>query len=904
MPLNLASPGILVREVDLTIGNVDPTTDKIGGIVGPYEKGPVDVPTSVVNEDDLVNKFGQPYDTDKQYETWMVGSSYLAYGGQLSVIRADDAGLKNANSEGNSIKIKSVDHYDDLGYADNPLPGTTVAAKNPGSWANGLRVGIIDALADQIIPLGSVSGLSVGMGVTQTPPVGTVRQTGAGTTELMDGYFKGIITKVNTESVGNVVGPSVEVKFLSNVSAGNTEYAYDYNNTYKFNQTNGSGTNTIDFPNSGAGTTSATISRAFGGTTAVQQTAGFAVTSFFNNSSGVLDQAGDAPLTTGATEIGIATAGLSGVVGANKFIGIGTEIIDATGASIGLGKITGLSRGSQGTSALQHADGSTVKFLTKNADVGEVTTTISSSAGSVGITTTVDISSKVNGGSILQFPAGELASVSVFFNGDSSSTSISSNVFDWFDQQELAISSATVGGTETLTTVKWNTVADKPGTSDFAESRGGRFDEVHVVVIDAEGEITGNSGTILEKHLNLSKAKDAEFSVGSRSYWRTWLETNSNNIFGTSGDVIGVTTTGFSSGFTQFGDGGWDQNAEGIIFNASGKQDLKLSGGLNYGGVGLITSTGALDSGVDDLIGGYGKFENDTTVDVDFLLMGSGKYPEDRTRALATKLIAVADIRKDAVAFISPHRGSMISDTSDQTAATILSDDQITENVVNFFSPITSSSFAVFDSGYKYMYDRFNDKFRYVPLNGDIAGTCARTDINDFPWFSPAGTDRGAILNAVKLPYNPTKLQRDKLYSNRINPVIFSPGSGIILFGDKTGFAKRSAFDRINVRRLFIFLEDAISAAAKDQLFEFNDEITRANFVNIIEPFLRDVQAKRGIQDYVVICDETNNTAAIIDSNEFVADIYVKPARSINFIGLTFIATRSGVSFEEVIGSV
>ena len=204
----------------------------------------------------------------------------------------------------------------------------------------------------------------------------------------------------------------------------------------------------------------------------------------------------------------------------------------------------------------------------------------------------------------------------------------------------------------------------------------------------------------------------------------------------------------------------------------------------------------------------------------------------------------------------------------------------------------------------KYIYDRFNDAFRWIPLNGDIAGCCARTDINDFPWFSPAGTDRGTILNAVKLAYNPTRLQRDALYSSRVNPVIHSPGAGIVLFGDKTGFAKASAFDRINVRRLFIYLEDAISAAAKDQLFEFNDEITRSNFVNIVEPFLRDVQAKRGIQDFVVICDETNNTAAVIDSNEFIADIYIKPARSINFIGLTFIATRTGVSFEEVIGNV
>ena len=304
------------------------------------------------------------------------------------------------------------------------------------------------------------------------------------------------------------------------------------------------------------------------------------------------------------------------------------------------------------------------------------------------------------------------------------------------------------------------------------------------------------------------------------------------------------------------------------------------------------------------MIGGYGKFENDTTVDVDFLLMGSGKYGQDSTRALAEKLISVAEIRKDAVAFISPSRDRILSDTDDQLAISVYSDAEITDNVVEFYDTISSSTFAVFDSGYKYMYDRFNNTFRYVPLNGDIAGTCARNDINDFPWFSPAGTARGAILNSVKLPYNPTKLQRDKLYSNRINPVIFSPGAGIVLFGDKTGFAKASAFDRINVRRLFIYLEDGIAAAAKDQLFEFNDEITRANFVNIVEPFLRDVQSKRGIQDYVVVCDETNNTAAVIDNNEFIADIFVKPARSINFIGLTFVATRTGVSFEEVIGSV
>ena len=729
MALNLASPGILIREVDLTIGRIDGSTGKIGGLVGPFEKGPVDVPTTITGENDLFDQFGQPYDTDKQYETWMVGSSYLAYGGVLSVIRADDNKLKNGFvGTATSVKIKSTDHYKELGYDENPYTEATVSARNPGTWSNGLRVAIIDGAADQILSGASGTGFTnaaVGMGVTQSVPSGTVISGAAGTS-LLDGHFKGIITTKGTDNI--------EVKFLSHVSAAGTETAKEQNSVYKFSSTG------------------------------------------------------------------------------------------------------------------------SVSVMT-NAGVSTGTATYTGSA-------------------------------------------------DWFDNQTFVTTTATVGGSATESTVKWNTLADKPGTSEYAAARGGRFDEVHVLVIDAKGTVTGNAGTVLEKHLSLSKAKDAEFSVGSPSYWRKYLYNNSTNIFGLSGDIIGVTTTGYTSSFTLEGDGGWDQDAEGTIFNSSGKQNLSLTGGTNYGGISTITTTGALDSGLDDLIGGYGKFENDTTVDVDFLLMGSGKYGQDSTRALAEKLISVAEIRKDAVAFISPSRDRILSDTDDQLAISVYSDAEITDNVVEFYDTISSSTFAVFDSGYKYMYDRFNNTFRYVPLNGDIAGTCARNDINDFPWFSPAGTARGAILNSVKLPYNPTKLQRDKLYSNRINPVIFSPGAGIVLFGDKTGFAKASAFDRINVRRLFIYLEDGIAAAAKDQLFEFNDEITRANFVNIVEPFLRDVQSKRGIQDYVVICDETNNTAAVIDNNEFIADIFIKPARSINFIGLTFVATRTGVSFEEVIGSV
>ena len=887
MPLNLASPGILVREVDLTVGRVDPTSAGIGAIVAPFAQGPVGEPTLIENDKDLLDTFGKPYSNDKHYENWMVASSYLSYGGALEVVRADDSGLVNSFSGDvgvSSVKIRSVEHYEALGYDESPLVNVTVSARNPGTWGDGLRVGIIDSKADQILTIGT-SGLGVGVGVTQA--ISAILPE-AGTTTQLDGFLKGIITEVD--------GTDISVKVLEHVSAANvvTEVDYQPSGVYQFS------TGNINLVNSGAGTTSATISRAFGGTTAATQSAGNVINSFLKGSSGTLDEGGGVSLTAGATAIGISTVGLiaSEVVGANKFIGIGNEILDATGASIGNGQITGLTRGQQGTSATPHADGSTVTFFTKNAGVGTVTSEISTSGTLVGITTTADLTSKINSGSILQFPAGELVTVSVFSNGTTSQEN-ATKVIDWFDQQELHITNTAK--------VKWNSVAERPGTSQYAASRGSRFDEVHVVVIDGDGAITANSGTILEKNLSLSKAKDAEFSLGSPSHYRKNIKESSNFIFALSSPA-GIVTTGFQKGtFTLESDVDWDQNAEGITFAGCGNTTLVLSGGKNYGGKSTITETGALDSGLDDIVSGYNLFSNTEKTEVDFILMGSAARPLEQSQALANKCIAVAEARKDAVAFISPFRGAAINETtglSDQSKLTIKSDDDITDNIIKFFAPITSSSYAVFDSGYKYMFDRFNNTFRYVPLNGDIAGTCVRTDSTNFPWFSPAGTSRGAILNAVKLAYNPGQIQRDALYTNRVNPVIFSPGAGIILFGDKTGFGKSSAFDRINVRRLFIFLEDAISAAAKDQLFEFNDEITRTNFVNIVEPFLRDVQAKRGIFDFVVICDETNNTAAVIDNNEFVADIFIKPARSINFIGLTFVATRTGVSFEEVIGNV
>ena len=286
------------------------------------------------------------------------------------------------------------------------------------------------------------------------------------------------------------------------------------------------------------------------------------------------------------------------------------------------------------------------------------------------------------------------------------------------------------------------------------------------------------------------------------------------------------------------------------------------------------------------------EFADTETVQIDYLIAGPGdSSSKTNSQSIASSVLTIAAGRKDCVAFISPFRGDVVGVTSSATQ---------TNNVVDFYSGLASTSFGVFDNTWKYVYDRFADKYRYIPVCGDVAGLCAATTANGLPWFSPAGLNRGAIRNAVKLAYSPTKSERDKLYQNRINPVTSLPGQGILLFGDKTALASPSAFDRINVRRLFNVIEKTIGNAAKGVLFELNDEFTRNNFKNVVEPYLRGIQAERGITDFLVVCDETNNTGAVIDANEFKADFYIKPARSINFITLTFIATRTGVSFEEV----
>jgi hypothetical protein len=407
-----------------------------------------------------------------------------------------------------------------------------------------------------------------------------------------------------------------------------------------------------------------------------------------------------------------------------------------------------------------------------------------------------------------------------------------------------------------------------PGTSDYASTRGGSLDGLHIIVIDEDGLFSGVPGTVLEKFSYLSKASDGKKSDGSSAYYKDVLRDQSGYVW--------LIAHPDSANLAPGANTAWGTSAVSTTFgNLITAVTCSFSGGV------LGTPTDG------DVTTAYDEFKQDGLYDLSLVPVGG--YGAN---VISHVVNNVCEVRKDCVAFFSPPLANVQNRTSTTVATTAVTGYRDAINL--------NTSYAVMDSGWKYQYDRYNDTYRWVPLNGDIAGLCARTDFVADPWYSPAGYSRGVIKNVVKLAFSPTQTDRDNLYKKGVNPVVSFPGQGTVLFGDKTQLTKPSAFDRINVRRLFIVLEKAIATAAKYQLFEFNDAFTRAQFRNLVEPFLRDVQGRRGITDFKVVCDETNNTGEVIDRNEFVADIFIKPARSINFITLNFIATRTGIAFEEV----
>ena len=416
----------------------------------------------------------------------------------------------------------------------------------------------------------------------------------------------------------------------------------------------------------------------------------------------------------------------------------------------------------------------------------------------------------------------------------------------------------------------FNVVDRAPGTTEYQSLHGNTAakDGVHVVVVDERGEFSGTPGTVLEVFNNVSRASDAKTTDGATNFYQRVINDGSSYIW-LANDRAGA-----------------DAATSTEVLDSANMLPLSLSfqGGTDGPAEDVVA--------FGDIARGYDQFASAESVDISLVLQGKASGGTNGTQLANYLIDNIAESRRDCVVFVSPDRADVVR-ISDGSEAT---------NIIAYRNSLHSSSYAVLDSGYKYQYDKYNDVYRYVPLNGDTAGLCVRTDDTRDPWFSPAGFNRGQIKNIVKLAYNPGKADRDVLYKAGVNPVVTFPGQGTILFGDKTLLANASAFDRINVRRLFIILEKSIAKAAKSLLFEFNDDFTRAQFKNIVEPFLRDVQGRRGITAFKVVCDETNNTGQVIDSNQFVGDIYIKPAKSINFIQLNFVAVRSGVEFSEVVG--
>jgi hypothetical protein len=732
------SPGVLVREVDLTVGRAENVLDNIGAIAGPFAIGPVDEATDIQTEQQLIDTFGKPISTDAQYEYWMSASNFLSYGGVLKVVRTSDDQLNNANAGVGIASTTSlkIDNYDDYQQNHKESDNTfTYAAKNPGSWGNGLKVCYIDDFADQTVGIAttSLSGIGAEVGFGVTAALSGVTIPGSGTTSSFTGFLKGIITGLTTDASGN--SSTIDVKVVSRVETvggGSTETKIDY---------------------------------------------------------------------------------------------------------------------AEGTSFAAFGTGTALNIVNNS-----------------GVNTTGRLSGALTPGTAV----------------------------DWYDQQTLGL---------TNSTLFWKTIAPRPVSSNYVLERSGKNDGIHIAVVDDNGSITGIRGNLLESHTNLSKAGDAvsDYNAPTKNYYKDYIADFSANVYAGYNLSSGITTSGgstcvprasgFSTDFTAVttGDGLFGLDAQGVTYSVLGNKSFTLGGGVDY------SAQGGMKAELSNLITSYGLFENKDEIEVDYLIMGPGCTAESDSQAKANYIISLANARKDCVAVVGPHRGNIVNVTNTTTQ---------TNNLINYFAPLSSSSYAVFDSGYKYQYDRFNNIFRYVPCNPDVAGLMTRTNLVAFPWFSPAGQQRGVINNAVKLAYNPTKAQRDKLYPNRINSFITTPGIGTLLFGDKTALGYASAFDRINVRRLFLTVEQALERAAQAQLFELNDELTRANFRNIVEPYLRDIEAKRGIYGYLVVCDSTNNTPDVIDNNEFRADIFLKPARSINYVTLTFVATRTGVSFEEVVGRV
>ena len=910
----LRSPGVVVKELDLTNGRAEIGINNIAGFAAPFTKGELGSPVTVSSEAGLIEAFGEPVANNSEY--FLSATNYLNYGGTLSVTRVNTDQLKNAVSRlGQSVSSVTINNPTTNGkYVSAPS-----VSFSGGGGTNAAGTAILDAQGkvSQVVITNSGSGYrsqptvtfgDVGVTGQATVAQGTTAEASASLANVSAGALTGTLTITNGgsgyssnpvvsisggggSSAGVTVTPTITDGVITAIAvSGGSGYSsapsisiaaptglaitlvsggtnYDPTATYNVSVTGGAA-------NTGfAATATVSVSGVI---------TGFTVTNFgdYTNFSGISPTI---PVP-GTTAVGTA------VISADSIKIENSEVYDAqyndnttgwlfaakTAGAWGNGlRVCIVDNGPRQSIALTSGDsainnvsvGDYVVSGTKKGKVIDYTMVMDG-----GVTThyvhVVIVDNTTN--AYLENPtAGQLfaAADSLTIGSNSGTAASVDDGSIWWSYAKLYSGS----------NLYWNTVAARPvNTADGEAYAGDAYgrDAVHIAIVDEDGSITGSKDTIIESFTYLSKASDGRGPQGGLNYYKNILADGSEYIY--AGDTV------------------YETNTRTQDFEPVGSKDFDLGAGADY----TALASGAWDLSSSDFNTAYDQFREIDSINLEYLIMGPGLATETATKEKLNYIAGIAAERKDCMAFGSPHKGNIIA-----TTGLPLANKDIVKNVKDFYNGVSSSSYLVLDCNYKYVYDRWNQKYCYIPCNTDVAGLVADTAIRQEPWFSPAGFSRGAIRNLAKLAWNPTKTDRDELYANRVNPISTFPGQGAVLFGDKTALSTPSAFDRINVRRLFIVVEKAIEEAAKAQLFELNDEITRNVFKGIVTPFLRNIQSRRGITDYLVVCDSSNNTSAVIDNNEFVADIYIQPTRSINFITLTFVATRTGISFSEVVAS-
>lgn len=826
------SPGVLVREFDLTTIVPGVSTNE-GAFAGVFRWGPVNERVLVDSETQLVNRFGKP--TNFNPETFFTASSFLAYSNKLFVTRAANTTGTSPSVTANIVASTATVDVGDTSSLENGM--ILIASSNTSAIRVGTTITVTnashitlaassDALAnDTAVSLQLVSNTTAFNAVVNSAAVANlslqiVKSEDDYTNK--DGTFDSDVQWIARwpGDIGNSLKVSVcdsNTAFQSNVSVSNTSYA--------------SNTEFV------VGSNTATLTVGSVDITAVNTD--IAVTALNSNTATLSNNfsVGDL-LKAGNSSIGTQYIKITAITSTNAAIGTNN------GVTIDVASNTTLT-----VTNSEFSDVSAGDYIVVFSDTDEFDI--------------VEISSVTNGNT-----ATAVSNVG-FTNAAANWAVYTPRQLALSLQDEYRLSTNFSSANTIQRNWEYFELFDRiPGTSDYVTNFGNTsaIDELHVVVVDEDGQFSGVPGTVLERYEALSRASDSKTVDGGTNYYKNVINDSSQYVWwagdranAASNTALNVTTSSYTAPYSK-----------SFVYGQNGSDESAVA-------VGVLTQA-------------YDKYISTEDVEIGLLLQGKARGGTAGGQLCNYLIDNIAEKRIDCVVFASPDKADVVNNVGNEAT-----------DIVTFRNTLRSSSYGFLDSGYKYIYDRYNDVYRWVPLNGDTAGLAALTEQTNDAWWSPAGFNRGNIKNIIKLAYNPRKADRDILYKSGINPIVTFPGRGTVLFGDKTLLAKPSAFDRINVRRLFIVLEKAISKASDYTLFEFNDAFTRAQFRNLITPYLRDVKGRRGITDFYVQCDETNNTPEVIDRNEFVGSIYIKPSRSINFIVLNFVAVRTGVSFTEVV---